>query len=71
MARFCRAILNHAPLRSYRKRFSPEEPTDYPLCGVLQDRAHIVLTCPRYRGTAREIRIPAEGKLSAYHDITI
>ena len=49
MARFCRAVLNHAPLGSYRKRFFPEEATDCPVCGVLQDRAHVLLKCPKYR----------------------
>ena len=49
MARFCRAVLDHAPLRSFRRRFFPHEPVNCPECGVLQDRAHILLKCPKYR----------------------
>ncbi|KAI0359476.1 hypothetical protein OH77DRAFT_1472705 [Trametes cingulata] len=49
MARYCRAVLDHAPLGSFRKRFFPDEPTSCPECGVLQDRAHVLLKCTRYR----------------------
>ena len=49
MARFCRAVLNHAPLGSFRQRFFPGERTNCPECGVLQDRAHVLLKCGRYR----------------------
>ena len=49
MARFCRAVLNHAPLGSFRRRFFQNEPTECPDCGVLQDRAHVLLECQRYR----------------------
>ncbi|TFK83143.1 hypothetical protein K466DRAFT_445956, partial [Polyporus arcularius HHB13444] len=49
MARFCRAVLNHGPLGSFRRRFFPNELTECPDCGVLQDRAHVLLKCKRYR----------------------
>ncbi|KAH9914621.1 uncharacterized protein BXZ73DRAFT_19511, partial [Epithele typhae] len=43
MARFCRAVLNHAPIvGSLGKRFLPNEPTECPTCHVLQSRAHIL-----------------------------
>ncbi|OSC97324.1 hypothetical protein PYCCODRAFT_1354597, partial [Trametes coccinea BRFM310] len=49
MARYCRAILDHAPLGSFRRRFFPHEPVDCSTCGVLQDREHVLLKCSRYR----------------------
>ena len=49
MARFCRVVLNHAPIGSYRRRFFENEPSECPDCKVLQDRAHILLRCKRYR----------------------
>ena len=71
MARLCKVVLNHAPLGSYRKRFFPEEPTDCPVCGVPQDRAHVLLECPRYR---RWWNCQGEfeflQRVSAYRDIT-
>ncbi|KAI0371192.1 hypothetical protein BV20DRAFT_1070394, partial [Pilatotrama ljubarskyi] len=49
MARSCCAVLDHAPLGSFRKRFFPDAPTQCPECHVLQDRAHVLLKCKRYR----------------------
>lgn len=49
MARFCRAVLDHAPLGSFRQRFFAHEPTECPECGVLQDREHVLFKCTRYR----------------------
>ena len=70
MARFCRAVLGHAPLGSYRRRFFPNESVDCPDCGVLQDRAHVLLGCTRYR---RWWRCGGEfdflQRLSAYNDL--
>ena len=31
------------------QRFFPNEPVNCPECGVLQDRAHVLLKCPKYR----------------------
>ena len=41
--------LNHAPLGSLRQRFFPDEETACPECNLLQDRAHVLLKCKRYR----------------------
>ena len=49
MARFCRAVLDHAPLGSFRRRFFPDEPVDCPECKVFQDRRHVLLRCRKYR----------------------
>ncbi|KAI0629030.1 hypothetical protein C8Q77DRAFT_1144649 [Trametes polyzona] len=49
MARFCRAVLDHVPIGSFRRRFFPDLPSTCPECGVLQDRAHVLLKCKRYR----------------------
>ena len=50
MARFCRAVkLSHMSPGSFRRRFFPDEPTDCAVCRVLQDRAHVLLKCPKYR----------------------
>ncbi|RDX51207.1 hypothetical protein OH76DRAFT_1347870 [Lentinus brumalis] len=71
MARFCRAVLNHAPLGSYRRRFFPNEPTNCTDCGVLQDRAHVLLKCQRYRrwwNCRGEFEFLQ--RVSAYRDLT-
>ena len=47
--RYCRAVLNHAPLGSFRQRFFPERQTNCPKCEVLQDREHVLVKCRRYR----------------------
>ncbi|KAH9929052.1 uncharacterized protein BXZ73DRAFT_48264 [Epithele typhae] len=48
MSRFCRAVLNHAPIGSFRTRFFKGEPTECPRCHVLQSRSHVLLECTRY-----------------------
>ena len=49
MTRFCRAVLNHTPLGSFRRHFFSES-ANRPVCGVLQNRAHVLLTCPSIVG---------------------
>ena len=49
MARFCRAVLDHAPIGSFRRRFFPNESTTCPECRVFQDREHVLLKCRKYR----------------------
>ncbi len=49
MARFARAILNHAPTGEYRQRFFPEEPTACRWCDKLQTRSHILCKCEHYQ----------------------
>ncbi|KAJ2968467.1 hypothetical protein NUW54_g13208 [Trametes sanguinea] len=84
MARYCRAVLDHAPLGSFRRRFFPNEPVNCPDCGVLQDRAHVLLKCPRYRRWwslhirknrfLQEIRghyVEAVGPVAASHDYVV
>ncbi|TFK79482.1 hypothetical protein K466DRAFT_441948, partial [Polyporus arcularius HHB13444] len=71
MARLCRAVLNHAPLGSFRRRFFPNEPTECPECGVLQDRAHVLLKCKRYRRWWNcQSEFEFLQRLSAYRELT-
>lgn len=51
MVRFCRAFLNQARLGLFRQRLFWHEPTDFPECGMLQDRRARILSkqCMRYR----------------------
>ena len=54
MARLCWAVLDHAPIGSFRRRFFPNVngSTTCPECRVFQDREHVLLTECSTGGTA-------------------
>ncbi|KAI8986103.1 hypothetical protein BD414DRAFT_487675 [Trametes punicea] len=60
MARYCRAI----------RRFFPTEPVNCNECGVLLDRAHVLLRCPRHcRWWELQGEFGFLQRLNAYNDV--
>lgn len=50
-SRLTRALLAHAPIGEYRRKYRPTEPSACPRCEVLETRHHILESCPLYRRT--------------------
>lgn len=47
-SRLTRAVLAHAPIGEYRRKYFPDEPYTCPLCDVPETRHHILESCPLY-----------------------